>query len=704
MKPCGVAGRGVSLGLVLFSCSLPGWAQGIEIPEVVVEVRRSPANPRMGVGDGTLMVIDRAFAPVSVVDRQEIVRDGGRTLGDVLFGLPGVTGSGLVPGAASRPIIRGLDTTRVRVQENGIGAQDVSELGEDHAVPIDPAAAQRIEVIRGPAALRFGGQAIGGVVNVVTGRIPTAPARAGFEASSTTAISSVDRGVEQSLRVNGQSGAWGLSADVFGRAAGDYDVPGGRQANSFAFSRGFSIGTSYFFDGGFIGGNLQHMASLYGIPGVVPAANRTRIDLNQTRLNVRGEVSPERGPFDILRFWMGGSIYRHNEESAAVPGAFGINATFRNDEIEGRFEAAFRPIRTALGLWTTVVGTQMGGANLGTAGEAGGLVAPTQTRSAAAYLFSTLELGASTRVQGAARIEHVTVGGTATLFPGDLVGSSGDPVAFARQRTFTPASGSFALLQDLPFGFVGSLTAQVTERAPRSLELFSRGPHEATGTFEIGNSALRKERAQSIEIGLRRAEGPLRLDVSAYHSRFSGFIYKRVTGLRCDDEFATCGTGSELTQVAYAQQDATFTGAEFRAQLDVGEVGGGTLAIEGQYDFVRARFADGTNAPRIPPHRLGGGLVWRDGAWFGRVRALHAFSQTNVAPEETTTPGYTLVNADLSYRWAPVRRDGPGVREVIAGVSVTNLLNQTIRNHVSFRKDEVVQPGRGVRATLTVRW
>lgn len=703
MRRAHLARHSASL-LVLALAVAPAAAQ-TALPEILIEAPRNPdgATRDLGLTDGQLQVIDRAFVPVTVVPETEIRRNGGGTLGDQLNTLPGVTGSSFAPGGASRPIIRGLDNTRVRIQENGIGAQDVSDLSEDHAVPIDPLAAERIEVIRGPAALRFGSQAIGGVVNVTNERIPTRLGPPGVSGMATGGLSSVDSAIDGAARVRGSSGQWAFAADIFGRNAGDYATPRGRQDNSFARAFGGSFGASYFFDQGYIGAAISQFRSLYGIPGASSAPDRVRIDMIQTRLASKGEIRFDGAVVDNVRFWLGGSIYRHDEQALDL-GAFATASTFRNRELEGRVEAAFRPLATPLGTLNSVFGVQFGAQSLGTSGEAGGLLAPADTRTAAAFLFNELSLTSTTRLQAAARIEQARVGGTASLFPAGLDPSGGAPVEFAAVRNFTPMSASLGLLQNLPGGWVASLTGQYVERAPRAQELFSKGPHEASGTFEIGDPNLTKERAQTVEIGLRRAQGPWRFDATAYFTRYSGFISKRLTGLTCDDDFATCGTGggTELRQLVFAQQDATFYGVELRSQVDIGEIAGGTFGVEGQYDFVRARFADGTNVPRIPPHRLGGGLFWRDANWFARVSLLHAFAQNQIAAEETATPGYNLLNAEVSYRMN--LRPGSGAHSLTFGLVGTNLLNADIRNHVSFKKDEVLMPGRGVRFFTTVRF
>ncbi|HEY8579713.1 MAG TPA: TonB-dependent receptor, partial [Beijerinckiaceae bacterium] len=323
----------------------------------------------------------------------------------------------------------------------------------------------------------------------------------------------------------------------------------------------------------------------------------------------------------------------------------------------------------------------------------------------AAYVFNELAFAPTWRLQAAARLEHVRVGGVASLFPADFLPPIPfvDPATEARTRGFTPASFSLGLLKELPYGVVASLTAQRVERAPEALELFARGAHEASGTFEIGDPNLRKEEARSIEFGLRRARGDLRFDFSAFHTRYRGFISKRLTGVLCGEDFESCGVEDELRQIVFTQRDATFTGAELAVQYDLMTLGRGLLGVDGQFDVVRARFAGGQNVPRIPPMRLGGGVFWRSDAWFARVGLLHAFEQNRIKPdEETPTRGYDLLKAELSYRFkSPTVW---GAMETTIGLVGTNLLNDDVRNHVSFKKDEVLQPGRGVRLFANVKF
>ncbi|MCJ2035308.1 TonB-dependent receptor [Methylobacterium sp. J-068] len=660
--------------------------------------------PSVGPPIGVLPVVTNTFSPVTVVTAEQIARDQPRTLGDALADRPGISASTYAPGAASRPIIRGLDNNRVRIQENGVGIQDVSELGEDHGVPINPLVANRIEVIRGPASLRFGSQAIGGVVSAENNRVPTyIPAR-GISGSATTGYSSVDNGRLGAVTVDAGADNVAFHADGFKTAADSYATPAGIQRNSANESQGGAVGMSFIGDRGFVGLSYSHYDALYQIPGGEAAESRTRLDPRQDRLLARGEYRPVDGPIAAVRFWLGGSVYRHDEIGLDDQGVSGIRATFKNREAEGRVEFQHVPVALPFGTLTGALGLQAGRRTLGTAGEAGGLLAPTDSRSNAVYLFEELALGGGLRLQAAGRIEGDRSTGTATAFPGDFLPIDGEePLASGRRRKFAPKSASFGVLQDLPYGFVASLNGSFVERAPTAFELYSRGAHDATETFEIGDANLKKERARTVEASIRRAEGPFRLDATGYYTRYTGFIYKRDTGIRCGDDFASCGSDDELQQIVYSQRNATFYGAEIGAQLDLIPVGNGFAGLDAQYDFVRAQFDDGTFVPRIPPHRLGGGVFVRADGWYARVNLLHAFAHTEVAPIETVTPGFDDLRAEVSYT-KPLDPAVYGMSEVTLGLQGRNLLDDRIRNSASFKKDEILLPGRNVRLFLTARF
>jgi iron complex outermembrane receptor protein len=707
----------------------------------------APAAPQQGV----LPIVTDQFATVTVVPNEEIRREGGAQLGDLLFSKPGITGSSFAPGASSRPIIRGLDVNRVGIYENGTSAGGASDLGEDHFVPIDPLATNQIEVIRGPAALRYGSTSIGGIVSATNNRIPEAlptcaapafqsyglPTKAPLaDAASTgclnvetrTSVNSVDRGVEGGILLDGGGNNFAVHADAYGRKTSDYYIPsypylfdntrpvGNHQPNSATQSDGASVGGSYFFSGGFIGAAITQNDALYHIPGIDGADHQTRIDAHQTKITMKGEYRPDATAIDAVRFWAGATDYRHNEIGLLDPSdptTDGVRQTFTNKEQEVRVEVQLMPFNARFAEVTTAFGLQAGHQELtapspdnpGTLFN--GLWDPNHNMREAGYVFNELKFTDTTKAQIAGRIEHVDLSGSTPDFPADFLPDGTPQSSIARDLHYTPKSGSVGLIQNLPYDLVGSITAQYVERAPKPAELFSRGPHDATATFDIGNPNLTIETAKSVEVGLRRATGPFRFEVTAYYTHFNNFIFRRLTGVMCGGDFNSCGNGdpdNEGRQAVYSQRNAIFRGGEFQSQLDIGPLYTGIWGIEDQFDIVRATFTDGTNVPRIPPMRVGGGVYWRDSNWFARVNLLHAFAQNDIALiGETPTPGYNLLKAEVSYK-TKLDPSWFGAREMTVGLVGNNLLNENIRNSVSYTKDEVLLPGIGVRAFANLKF
>jgi iron complex outermembrane receptor protein len=658
----------------------------------------APAAPEIA-GTSLFISPDQTFVAVTVMSPEQLLSQPASTLGDALAARPGIAATAFAPGA-SRPVIRGLSGFRVRIQENGLSTGDASALSDDHAVPIDPLAAGRVEVVRGPATLRYGSQAIGGVVNAVNTRIPEVVPPNGIVIETRGGLSSVDEGRNGAAIVEAGSGNFVIHADTFARSANDYRIPGspGRQANTGLDSGGHALGGSFVFKDGFIGVAYSSFNSTYFIPGVEAAEHRNNIALEQTKWMSRGEWRLQALGLEAIRFWFGYTDYRHDERDLLPQ--FVVGSTFLQTQYETRIEAQHQPVTTPLGVLRGAAGVQWSNRDLQAAGADGILLNPTNTESLAGFVFEELQLSKRLRFQAAARIEGSHVTGTASTFPPEFLPPPDEPDQSPARRSFLPKSVSAGFLYDLPHGIVARATGQHVERAPDATELFYKGPHDATRTFEIGTPGLGIEAANTFELGLKRGRGDLRFDASVYHTDFKNFIYKRFTGAKCDDDFASCGSGSELDQIVYSQRDATFYGAELLGELDIARIWRGVWGIDGQYDFVRARFDDGTYVPKMPPHRLGGGIYYRDLHWLARVNLLHAFRQDEFARFDTPTAGYNLLNAELSYTTKLEHRSSPAsalAPEVTVGIRGENLLNDDIRNSVSYKKDEVLQPGMNLR-------
>ncbi|MEO1207567.1 MAG: TonB-dependent receptor plug domain-containing protein, partial [Pseudomonadota bacterium] len=377
-------------------------ASGAEVP---------PFQPALVLGaPGTLIVVDDAFVPVTVATERDVLGEGGANISDAVDQRPGISSSNFAPGA-SRPIIRGLDTYRVRVQENGIGSHDVSALSEDHAVPIDPFGADQVEVIRGPATLRYGSQAIGGVVAVENGRVPTYVPKNGFEGTIKGDLSSVDDGRNGAFKAKAGANGVVVHADGFQRRAEDYDTPDGTQFNSFVEAEGGAIGGSFVGRDGYIGVAISRYQSLYGIPGEEAAELMPRIDLEQDRIQARGEWRVGSYGVEAMRFWFGASDYEHSEIVDEGEGDE-VGSLFTNDEIEGRFEVQHLPFMTSLGQFRGAAGIQIiDRETRGQSFEGDSLLEPAETQSIAAFLFEELDISSVLTLQAAARIEHTDIDG-----------------------------------------------------------------------------------------------------------------------------------------------------------------------------------------------------------------------------------------------------------------------------------------------------
>jgi iron complex outermembrane recepter protein len=663
-----------------------------------------------------------AFQPppsLNTITSSQIQASQAQSFGNLFFTMPGATSAGLAPGA-SRPVLRGLDDFRVRVQENGVGSLDVSDLGQDHGVPIDPLSVQKITIYRGPEALRYGSQAVGGVVEASNNRIPFAAPPGGWQTQILGATTTVDRGLEGGALFDAGSRDFAFHADVYGRHASDYFIPSypylfpsdpappfnGKQPNSSFHSEGQAVGGSYLFDGGYVGAAVSRFSTLYHIPTMEGAATNGRIALEQVKYTSRGEFRPQSSAIDVVRFWAGAVEYHHDELGIGDDGIDGIRATFNNHAQEARSEIQFMPMATPLGTIISTIGGAFDHQQIDTSGDAGSLLGQARTNRAAGYFINQLWFTDTLRLVSAGRVEPVRLDGTSGIFPPALVPPPDNPTLVQQSLDFVPKSISFKVLKDLPSWMVASATVQRIERAPTALELFAHGAHDATGTFDIGNPALKIETANSAELGLQRFQGDFRFDAKIYYTYYNNFIFRQATGILCGASFATCGNGidTEFIQTIYSQRDAIFRGTEVAWQWDLVPVATGIFGVDGQYDFVRATFAaDGSNVPRMPPMRLGGGAYWRADDWFVRMGLLHAFGQYDLGVNETPTAGYNLLKVQIEntryYRYSPW---GPTL--ITTGLVGDNLLDVDVRNSVQFHKDEILLPGRSIKLFMNAKF
>ncbi|WP_049622896.1 TonB-dependent receptor domain-containing protein [Frateuria defendens] len=600
---------------------------------------------------------DNIVAPVAVLAGSQLDDAKAGTLGETVSAIPGVQTAGLGK-AVGRPVIRGMDGPRVAVLENGLGSQDVSNISQDHAVSIEPFLADQIEVLKGPSTLLYGSGAIGGVVNVVDGRIPMKAPENGFSGRAEGRYDSVTEGKTGVFRADAGNDGFALHVDGMRRDDGSYDIPGGTQANSQVKTTSGALGASLLGDWGYLGLSVSRYMDDYGSPAepgdAAAGEDPVHIKLAQKRYDLKGGFNRPLPGIAKAEASFGHNDYQHVEY---VGGSLGT--TFKTQANEGRLLLTHEPLAG----WEGAFGVQYVRRNFAAIGEET-FVPATITKAWGAFLTEQREFGPVKLELGARRDRQ-------TASP------EGE-----RRRRFNPASYSAGASWRFSDPWHLSLNLDHAERAPAEEELFANGPHEASHSFEIGNPAMKKETANQAELALHYHGQFVEGKVGVYYNRYRNFIYLADTGLVEDD----------LPVRQWSQHNATFRGAEAEATVHLARNAGGAWDLRVYGDTVRARLDDhGGNLPRIPAGRLGTQFSWSRDTLRASLGAVHYFRQDQTAAFETPTAGYTLVNAHLAWTFHDGDRS-----QWEAFVDGNNLTNRKARLATSLFKDEVLLPGRNV--------
>jgi len=617
-------------------------------------------------------------------------------LGDLLSGEPGVRSSFFGPGA-SRPVIRGLSGPRVLILQNGLGQIDASDASPDHAVAADPDEADRIEILRGPSTLAYGGSGIGGVVNVIDERVPSAAAEDGIEGHLSGALAGNGEGASAAGHLKLGRGPWVAALQAARRTSDDYRAGGRPLSARYAAAHGVAGeatdrvrntdvelkeaggGLAYVGGWGFVGASARKTRSVYGLPysqiaGAPPGGEEgpVAIHLRQTRYDLRGEVAGDFGPFAQVKFAGGHADYRHFEQSRTT-GEVGTNFLSKGEE--GRLEL----VQQARGGWQGAVGLQGLRRDFDAVGEEA-FVPPTRTDQAGIFTLQRLDKG-GWGLEGGVRLERTRVqadqAGREASAAAQALGL--DVAAGPDRRSFTAISGSAAVFLRPSAPWFLSLSAAHNERAPTQFELFADGPHAGTGSFEIGDPNLKTEAVNSLEATARYTAGRLALEAHLYYARYQGFIQETPTG----------GVEDNLPVQQFQQLEARFWGGELTAGYDAWRDGDRNLRLEAAYDYVRGT-TDAGPAPRIPPWSLTARAIFTTGRAVARAEVRHVAGQDRVADNELPTDSYTTLNLFASYR--PI-----GDQDLRIFVEGRNLTDAVAREHASFLKDIAPLPGRNLR-------
>ncbi len=677
------------VALTCLGAASPAQAQSAPAPSGTLPPVVVTGNP-LG-SDGIATPSDVLAGPGLVIRR-------GSSLGDTLSGLPGVSSTYFGPNA-NRPVIRGQDGDRIRVLNNAGATLDASALSFDHAVPIDPLVVERIEVLRGPAALLYGGSAVGGVVNAIDNRIPKAPVdgvdgaielRGGGADRQRAASALVETGVNPAGDPEGRGG-FAIHADGFKRRTDDLRVPdfdrtvdGGserrdRIVNSASDARGGALGASLLWDHGYLGASFDTYRNDYGIV----AEDDVLIRMKRDKFALAGEWRDLGGPIRTVRARLQSTDYRHQE----VEGTGEIGTTFENEGQDLRIEVEHAP----LGALRGVVGLQAESARFSALGEEA-FVPNTRTRQAALFAYEELSLSGASRLSFGGRVERHAVDSA-----GDDAGA--DPrFGAAQQRRFTAGSAAVGAIRDLA-GLLGkgwqlSGNLAYTQRAPTNYELYADGVHIATAAYERGNADLGKEKGANLDIGLEWKSGHDRVRAGVFTSRYSNYIALLRTG---EPDFVN-DEGEAFPVYAFRGVKARLSGVELSGSWRALEASG-TLDLDAQLDAVRATNLDtGEPLPRIAPLRVKLGAVYALAGWQLRGEVVRASRQGRVPADDTPTAGYTLVNLALSK---PLQLAGS---DALLFLRLDNLTDELAFNAASIAtvRELAPLPGRSLSAGLRV--
>jgi len=664
---------------------------------------------------------------VTILNENNLKQKAAPTLGDTLNSEPGVAGSGFTPGA-SRPIIRGQGDNRVRVLNNGTEVFDVSNLSPDHAPSVSALLSQSIEVVRGPATILFGSGAIGGVVNVADNVIPVEqpPTALSGEVDGRFDSADLERSGAIALTLS-PAKHWVFHAQASVLRTDDRSIPGfalderiratltpaqlanngfggnpfETVPNTYVKTKDYAIGGSYVWDKGYIGASYTEFLSVYGVPDdpevddpTVPP-DRVRLDVDKRQVNVRSSIVDPFPWFSTVNAKFVYTDYRHDEIDGQT-----IGSTFLTNGVDSRLELVHKPI----GLFEGSIGGQFFYKELSVLGDES-FLQPSQTTEIAAFVFEELKLNKQVRLQFGARIEHQAI---------HIDSSDPDLTSLTspdqQGQDFLPVSGAIGVLYDFAEGWQVALNGTYSQRAPTAEELFARGPHDATFQFIVGNPTLRVEKNVGIDVSLRKTAGAVTGSISGFYNRYDGFI-----------DFAPTGDFEDGLRVfVYTPKTAEFYGGEARANFHLlplaltrmrdqdakdaesvknfvtgdkseSQKNPNDLFLRLQGDYVHATDLDtGEPLPRITPLRYSISLNYETEKWNASIEGQRVAEQDRVAPFETSTPGYTFLNATIGYKFQV------GATHNYVYVRGNNLTDAEARDHLSFLKEVLPLAGRGV--------
>lgn len=612
---------------------------------------------------GTEQSVSSSIQAVEVIGSVQLAKKSPVSLGEALDGELGVSKRSFGPGTA-RPVIRGFDGDRVLVLQDGNRVGGLGFESGDHAEPVDVLTVERVEIVKGPATLLYGSNAIGGVVNAISGHDV---AHKGINGYLTTIGSTNSDQIGGSAGIEFGTERWLFWGNGGGQRSGDYSTPIGKVRNSFSKAGSLSTGLGYFPNKGFFSINYTFDKRRYGIP-----YDSTLADPEIVFLTPRRHGFEIRGGFRESKSFLGAGTFsvQYNDYKHAEVDAFTreVNTAFKNNTFlyQGVFDQKkIGNLSGKFGFWGQRRDFESSGAEA--------LAPPTKQNSFAVYALENLDFErVSLQFGGRLERNHYTPSETTTR-------------GVLPERSFTGFSGAIGIR--VPTWSGGALVANYSHsyRAPSLEELYNNGPHPGNLAFEIGDPNLQRELGNGIDFGVRHSSKRLRFEANGFYYRINDFVFLAPTGAIVDDLF----------EAEYRQGLTRYTG--FEANVDVALHPAVWLNLGS--DYVNAELIDSnTPLPRIPPLRARAGLEIRYKGLLLNPEIVVAQDQNRLFPNESRTAGYGVFGISGSYLIA-----GQHAAHIIS-FNAFNLGDKLYRNHLSFIKGFAPEMGRGLRVTYTLRW
>jgi iron complex outermembrane receptor protein len=604
--------------------------------------------------------------PVIEVSGKKLRQNLGTTIAKTIESEPGIAQRTMGP-APARPVLRGLSGDRLLILEDGERTGDLSATSSDHAVVIEPISAERVEVIRGPAALIYGSNTLGGVINVSRGYVPsTLPHRI----TGTAAIQgeSVNSGYTGGISFVAPIGSFAARLEGSYRKADDIRSPKETLLNTNIETKNASTGLSFFPSWGFVGTSGSLYDSKYGIPPDPDGGHPDGVNIELERQHIESRAEIHAGIPWLYRIDLSHSYKRYKHAEFESNGQIGVRfgVVTHDATVMTHFSQKGSFIHGDIGFWGEVRDYASSGLNFTPASK---------EYSYAAFLYGEHDVGrfgfsASLRFDHKSVVPHV-----------EKFVDRADFSLYIRKRDFSDFSGGFTGVFDIGKGFSIGTTLMRTFRAPGIEELFSEGPHLAAYAYEVGNSELDKENGFGAELFLKYESDMGKLHFALFRNDIRGYIFPKNTGRRSLRR-------ADLFLYQYVGEHALMNG--FEATLDWRLID--PLLFLGSVSYVKGDLVDrGEPIPRIPPLKGRAGLRLDIGSFFIEGALQYASTQDRPGEFETPTKGYIIYDFSAQYYF-----NSFGLLHTL-NFAVENAMNTTYRQHLNRVKEIMPEPGRNVK-------